>query len=81
VACRVLVVLVVVVVGSGDDFGVFEGAREFGFWWLVIVGLTDISGLDVVGRCFVSRPLLFGTNTLLWLEGLFWLLLGELIVL
>jgi hypothetical protein len=85
VACRVLVELVVVVVGSGDHFGVFEDAREFGefgFWWLVIVGLTDVFGLDVVGRCFVSPlPPLFGTDAVLWLEGLFWLLLGEVIAL
>jgi hypothetical protein len=35
VACRVVVEFVVVVVGSGDGFGVFEDAREFGefgFW-------------------------------------------------
>lgn len=84
-ACRVVVEFVVVVVGSGDGFGVFEDAREFGefgFWWLVIVGLTDVFGLDVVVGCFVSPlPLLFGTDTVLWLEGLFWLLLGELIAL
>jgi hypothetical protein len=34
-ACQIVVELVVVVVGNGDDFGFFEDAREFGefgFW-------------------------------------------------
>jgi hypothetical protein len=45
------------------------------------VGLADVFGLDVgVVEYFVSPlPLLFGTA--LWVEGLIWLLLDELILL